>query len=47
MRFLGAPACPQDLYSGMPVPEVLADGDGAASFAFLEKELRFAAPAPA
>ncbi|GLC45498.1 hypothetical protein PLESTM_001742300 [Pleodorina starrii] len=34
----------QDLYGGIPVPEVLQDGDGAASFAFLEKELHFAAP---
>ncbi|PNH01632.1 hypothetical protein TSOC_012467, partial [Tetrabaena socialis] len=36
-----------DLYSGVPVPEVLQEGEGAASFAFLEKELRFAAPPPA
>ncbi|GLC68235.1 hypothetical protein PLESTF_000665000 [Pleodorina starrii] len=35
----------KDLYGGIPMPEVLQDGDGAASFAFLEKELRFAAPA--
>ncbi|KXZ52496.1 MYO1A protein [Gonium pectorale] len=34
----------KDLYGGIPVPEVLADSDGAASFSFLEKELRFAAP---
>ncbi|GLC45496.1 hypothetical protein PLESTM_001742100 [Pleodorina starrii] len=34
----------QDLYGGIPVPEVLQDGDGAASFAFLEKELHFEAP---
>ncbi|KAG2451764.1 hypothetical protein HYH02_003543 [Chlamydomonas schloesseri] len=37
----------KDLYGGIPVPEVLSEGDGAASFTFLEKELRFAAPAPA
>ncbi|EFJ44389.1 type XI myosin heavy chain MyoA [Volvox carteri f. nagariensis] len=36
----------KDLYGGIPVPEVLQDGDGSASFAFLEKELRFAAPSP-
>lgn len=36
----------QDLYGGLPVPDVLQDGDGATSFAFLEKELRFAAPTP-
>ncbi|GLC49894.1 hypothetical protein PLESTB_000320300 [Pleodorina starrii] len=37
----------KDLYGGIPVPEVLQYGDGAASFAFLEKELRFAAPTTA
>ncbi|GFR45863.1 hypothetical protein Agub_g7314 [Astrephomene gubernaculifera] len=35
----------KDLYCGIPVPEVLQDGDGGPNFAFLEKELRFAAPA--
>jgi hypothetical protein len=35
--------CLQDLYVALPVPEQLksAGGEGAASFAFLEKELRF------
>lgn len=32
----------QDLYVALPVPEQLKQaGDGASSFAFLEKELRF------
>jgi hypothetical protein len=33
----------QDLYVALPVPEQLksSGSDGAASFAFLEKELRF------
>ncbi|KAG2489089.1 hypothetical protein HYH03_012315 [Edaphochlamys debaryana] len=30
----------EGLYDAIPVPEALAEGDGAASFAFLEKELR-------
>ena len=34
----------QDLYNAIPTPEVLKEGDGAQSFAFLEKELRFTAP---
>ncbi|GLC49895.1 hypothetical protein PLESTB_000320400 [Pleodorina starrii] len=34
----------EDLYNGIPMPEVLQDGDGEASFAFLEKELHFEAP---
>lgn len=34
--------CLQDLYVGLPVPDSLKQaGDGATSFAFLEKELRF------
>jgi hypothetical protein len=35
----------QDLCGGIPVPPILQEGDAAGSFAFLEKELRFAAPA--
>ena len=31
----------KDLYVGVPVPELLKEGDGQAGFAFLEKELRF------
>ncbi|GLC45495.1 hypothetical protein PLESTM_001742000 [Pleodorina starrii] len=34
----------KDLYGGIPMPEVLQDGDGEASFSFLEKELHFEAP---
>jgi len=33
--------CLQDLYVSLPVPEPLKSGENAASFAFLEKELRF------
>ncbi|GLI63183.1 hypothetical protein VaNZ11_005953 [Volvox africanus] len=33
----------KDLYTGIPVPEVLQDSEGAGLFTFLEKEMRFAA----
>jgi hypothetical protein len=40
---LSRPVVLQDLYVALPVPEQLKSGggEGAASFAFLEKELRF------
>jgi hypothetical protein len=40
---VAAVLCLQDVYGPLPVPEQLktANGTGAASFAFLEKELHF------